>query len=176
MPALILDADKSGHAALRDLDVRKRLRMEFGPSIFDDRGEVARPKLAALVFGSGEQASANRKRLEAIVHPWIRRDLESQIATARASGQVEIILLDAPLLLETGWRSMCSAVAYIDAPIELRRQRVGGRGWTAADLEKREASQMPVEEKRAKADVVIDNSGAAETAAGQLIQFVRTSI
>lgn len=171
--AEILDADQAGHRALLNEEVRSRLVALFGPGILSATGEIDRKSLARLVFGDGEAERGRRKELEAVVHPWIRGDLLAQLESIRRKGETEVVLLDAPILLESGWSSMCDGVAYIDTLWEARLARVGSRGWTAEELRKREASQMSLEEKRRRSDVVLDNSGPVEVAADQLTSFVR---
>ena len=71
-------------------------------------------------------------------------------------------MLDAALLFEAGWERICDAVIFLEVPREIRLQRALARGWSEADFAAREAAQMPVDEKRQKADFVIDNSVALE--------------
>lgn len=168
----ILDADQAGHRALLDETVRSRLVSRFGPGILSPAGEIDRKGLARLVFGEGPTERANRRDLEEVVHPWIRADLLAQLESIRQRGETDVVLLDAPILLESGWSSMCDAVAYIDTPWEARLARVASRGWPAEELSRREASQMPLEEKRRRSDVILDNSGSVDVAAEQLATFV----
>ena len=123
------------------------------------------------MFGPDEEHRQARHDLQQIVHPVIRRDLQEQVAAARKDAGVELVLLDAAVLLEAGWNDICHAVVFVDTPLELRQARVAGRGWTPADLECREASQLPLMEKRAAADHVIDNSGPLDEAGRQLLDI-----
>ena len=168
----ILDADQAVHRALLDETVRSRLVSRFGPGILSPAGEIDRKGLARLVFGESPTERANRRDLEEVVHPWIRADLLAQLESIRQRGETDVVLLDAPILLESGWSSMCDAVAYIDTPWEARLARVASRGWPAEELRRREASQMPLEEKRRRSDVILDNSGSVDVAAEQLATFV----
>lgn len=174
MPVAILDADRSGHETLRKPEVKVALRQAFGDSIFDPSQEVQRSQLAALVFGSDDRARQNRLTLEQITHPVIRADIRQQLQLARDAGQVEVVLLDAPILLESGWKELCDAVVFIDTPLACRQQwTAAGRGWTPEELARREASQWPITRKREASDFIVDNSGSVEAAVDQLEQYVR---
>ena len=159
-----LDGDAAGHAALRDRAVRRDLRAAFGDAVFRpaaggaEQEEVDRSALARRVFGETEEHRAAKATLQSIVHPIIQADLLEKIGAARSAG-VPAVLLDAAVLLETGWRGDCDAVLFVDAPREARVRRVAGRGWDAAELDRREASQWPLARKRAAADAVVDNGG-----------------
>ena len=166
-----IDGDAAGHAALRDPDVMRAVRETFGEAAFrpDGRGgeEVDRCALAARVFGDGDAEGRAKAALQEIVHPVIRADLLGQIAEARAAG-APAILLDAAVLLETGWRDDCDAVVFVDVPRGERLRRVAARGWDAAELDRREASQWSLARKRAAADAIIDNAGPLERAVERL--------
>jgi dephospho-CoA kinase len=73
---------------------------------------------------------------------------------------VPAIVLDAALLIEAGWSGLCTAIAFIDCPRDERLRRAQIRGWTEEDFTRREAAQLPIEEKRRRASHVIDNSGS----------------
>lgn len=174
MPVAILDADRAGHEALRQPAVKVALRQAFGDSIFNDSQEVIRSQLAALVFGADDQSQLHRRTLEQIVHPVLRTDLQQQLQHVRELGQVQVVLLDAPILLESGWKSLCDAVVFIDTPLVRRQQwTAAGRNWTTEELARREASQWPVARKQSASDFTVDNSGSLGSAVDQLEQIVR---
>ncbi|NNJ24024.1 dephospho-CoA kinase [Alienimonas chondri] len=157
----VLDGDAAGHEALREDAVKIALHDRFGAEIFFAHGDLAhreidRSKLAAKVFGPGKQAAL--AALEAIVHPVIRRRLLSEAEDLLASGY-EAVLLDAAVLLETGWRDLCEKVVFVDVPRSERLRRVASRGWDAAELDRRETSQWSLDRKRAAADATVDNGG-----------------
>ena len=130
--------------------------------------QISRAALGRVVFGSDVAAETARRDLEAIVHPEIRSLLEHTIRELRRQANVEAIVLDAAVLLEAGWNDLCDVVVFIDTPQADRIARVqAGRGWSAAELAKREASQWPLPRKRAAADAVIDNSNDLDEAARQ---------
>jgi dephospho-CoA kinase len=199
----VIDADQFGHQVLNRPNVQERILKRFGPTVAvprplgsgqsrttpgdptgplpDGRGtdipktfEISRAALGRVVFGSDVAAQTARRDLEAIVHPEIRSLLEHTIRELRRQANVEAIVLDAAVLLEAGWNDLCDVVVFIDTPQADRIARVqAGRGWSAAELAKREASQWPLPRKRAAADAVIDNTGSEDKAARQLEQVIQ---
>jgi len=158
----LLDADRTGHAVLADdAEVHEKLRERWGDAIFAPEGAVDRSALARLVFANGSHAAADRRFLEALLHPRIRSRLESLRDQFAAEGKPAVVL-DAPLLLESGWNSMCDIVLMIDSDHALRLERAQARGWTDAEFARREAAQWSIDKKRQAADVVIANNGTAD--------------
>lgn len=169
----VIDADRLGHEALLDADVKVALRQQFGDDIFDAAGEVQRGSLARCVFGDSESHRAARHALEQLVHPEIERRIAVEIARAEAAGQ-EAVLLDAAVLLEAGWRRRCDAVVFLDAPEDLRSQRVQQRsGWSHDELHRREASQLSLPEKRRQCDALISNATDVAESGRQFLNFLR---
>ncbi|MBM4076983.1 MAG: dephospho-CoA kinase, partial [Planctomycetes bacterium] len=153
--------------------VQASLRTAFGDQIFSSQGEIDRGKLARIVFGSHADAMESRRKLEEIVHPEIGRQVKSQIESAKTSGR-DCVLLDAAILLEAGWRELCDLVVFIDASDAVRLSRVQQRsGWTAAQLQQRESSQLSLIDKRRQADVVISNNFELESAGKELFVFLQ---
>ena len=168
-PIEIVEGDVAGHQVLTEPAVKQRLRAAFGEGVFTKEGEVNRSQIGRLVFGSGPQQQAARKKLEEIVHPRISEILARQVALARSRPDVEAVILDAAILLEAGWRYLCDAVVFIDTPLENRLERVTkSRGWSRDQLRSREESQFPLDRKRKEADHVVDNSGDEQIALSQL--------
>jgi dephospho-CoA kinase len=154
---------------LKEPGVKAEIRRSFGDDVFEPGGEVDRRRLGRLVFGLGEAERSARARLEGIVHPLITEALVQEIAKARARPDVEAIILDAAILLETNWRSQCDLIVFVDAPFEERLARVrAGRGWTADELRAREASQLSLDEKRSRANMSFSNFGPKESISHQL--------
>ena len=123
-------------------------------------GKVDRDKLAARVLGDGPAL----KRLEAIVHPLVQEAERRLLAEAEARGE-KVVVLDIPLLFETGGEKRVDAVVVVSAPREVQRTRVLERpGMTVEKLEAILAQQMPDEEKRRRADFVVHTSRGFEAA------------
>jgi dephospho-CoA kinase len=160
--AVHLDADRTGHAVLaEEADVRKALINRWGHGILSPKGQVDRSAVASKVFGTTPTAVEERKFLEDLLHPRIRERLNKIRDEAVAAGKPAIIL-DAPLLLEADWGSLCDIILMVDAPHDLRLKRAIRRGWTEAEFHQREAAQWPPEEKRRHADAVIANDGSPD--------------
>jgi dephospho-CoA kinase len=169
--AVHLDADRAGHAVLaEDLKVRQALIDRWGKAILGAEGGVDRSAVANRVFAKSEASTSDRKFLEDLLHPRIRERLNTERDEAVATGKAAIVL-DAPLLLEADWGSLCDVVLMIDSPRELRLKRAASRGWTAVEFDEREAAQWPAEEKRRHADVVIPNYGTLDDLRGAIDQF-----
>ena len=169
-----LDADAAGHDALELQSVKDRLRNVFGAEVFKESGEVSRIHLAKLVFGDTQPERQRRTQLEEIVHPEIRRTLEKQLKEFQDARTCDVILLDAALMLEAGWSTICDAIVFVKVPDAVRFERVQRRGWSREDFQRREASQYSLERKRASADFVIDNSGPIEVAAQAFAEWVKS--
>ncbi len=117
-------------------------------------GVVDRAALGKLVLGD----AAAMKRLEAIIHPLVRADNDAFLAGHRAAG-AKLVVLDIPLLFETGGRDRVEKVIVVSAPADVQRDRVLARpGMTEEKFEAIRARQMPDDEKRRLADYVIDTS------------------
>lgn len=168
--ARVVSGDDLAHEALRQPEVKEQIAGRWGRDVFDDKGEVARGRLAAVVFKDPEE----RRALEAMVHPWIRSRIRQQVEEARRDPALRLVVLDAAIMLEAGWNGICDRLVFIDAPKEERLRRVAGqRGWTAADLEARERAQLPLTAKAARADHALDNSGSLERLGRQVDELLR---
>ncbi len=115
-------------------------------------------------------ASADELRaLEAMVFPYIEKRIGEEIAQARCQPDVKFIILDAAILLETGWQRNCDKVVFVDAPREVRLARLREkRGWSEQEVNRREAVQMPLDEKKRHADAVIVNDAGPDKVARQV--------
>ena len=132
-------------------------------------GKIDRQKLGAMVVND----AAALKRLEGIVHPLVRQSETKFLEAARAKGET-IVLLDIPLLYETGGEKRVDAVVVVTAPADIQRQRVLERpGMTPAKLDALLAKQMPDAEKRARADFIVDSGGGLDSARQQVRDILR---
>jgi dephospho-CoA kinase len=123
-------------------------------------GKVDREELAARVLGD----RVALKRLEAIVHPLVQQAEQRLLAEAEARGE-KVAVLDIPLLFETGGEERVDAMVVVSAPPEVQRSRALERpGMTVDKLDAILAKQMPDEEKRRRADFVVDTSRGFEAA------------
>jgi dephospho-CoA kinase len=158
--AEVLDADRMGHEVLLVPEVRSAIRKHFGGKVFREDGQVDRKALGRIVFGSPPDGPRELTILEQITHPEIRLRLKNE-AERMAAESVPAAILDAPVMLKSGWDEICSAVVFVEAPDGVRRERALARGWTNEEFDAREAAQESLEVKRRRADFVIDNSATA---------------
>jgi dephospho-CoA kinase len=126
-------------------------------------GKVDRTLLGRRVLGD----AVALKRLESIVHPLVRESEQRFLKDAEASG-APVVVLDIPLLFETGGQARVDAVVVVSAPAEIQRQRVLERGIGPGQLESLLARQTPDAEKRRRADFVVDSSQGIEHARRQV--------
>jgi len=168
--AAIVSGDALGHEALRQPALRARVVERWGESLLNEGGEIDRRRLAEVVFGEPR----GRQALEAIVHPYIKRRLREEVDRALARPEVRLVVVDAAVMLEAGWNSLCDRLIYIDVPRPLRLQRLRDqRGWHEKEVAARERAQMPLNEKAARANSTVDNSGSPEDIARQIDALLR---
>lgn len=164
--AYIVDADEiSRHALDVGTDCYKETVAAFGSGILLEDGRVDRRKLGNLVFSQ----EVERQRLNAIVHPYVRQQMDLLSQAAWDSNPQELILWDVPLLFENGLHLLVQKTVVITAPEEVRIERMALRN----DFSRKEAlsrirSQMPENEKCALADYIIDNSGDLQSLYAQV--------
>ena len=174
--AVVFDADKIGHAMLQRPAVRDELVARWGAGILDGAGQVSRPAVAKLVFGDSHEAKANLESLEQLLHPLIRAQIEAEIRQL-PDGEAPAVVIDAPLLIESGWHVICQAILFIDCPREVRLARAQQhRGWSLEEFDRREAAQMPISQKQAVATHVIDNGGTLAELDRELARFWSTVV
>lgn len=151
---VVCDSDALAREALADPRIVAQVRGRWGDGVFAPDGSVDRRAVAAIVFDD----AAERRWLESITHPWIESRRRERFAAAPASAPA--LVIDAPLLLESGLDRQCDAIFFVDAPREQRLKRVReSRGWVEHELARREAAQWPLERKRAMATATIVNDG-----------------
>jgi dephospho-CoA kinase len=155
--AVVIDAD----AIVRELQapgqpVLAAMVERFGPEILDEEGHLRRAAVADLVFTDAEALAD----LGAIVHPAVHAEIERRMAAEVDTDHV--VILDVPLLVESG-RSDLAGMIVVDIDPELAIARlVAHRGFAEADARARVARQASREERRARADLIIDNAGDLE--------------
>ena len=155
------DADQAVHR-LYEGEAAAAIEAAFPATAVD--GRVDRDRLAARVVGN----EAARRRLEAIVHPLVRQSEQRFLAEARERG-APVVVLDIPLLYETGGEERVDAVVVVTTPPEVQRQRVlARRGMTPERFEGLLAAQVPDVEKRRRADFIVDTSGSFEANRAQV--------
>ena len=159
------DADDAVHRLLAPGgDAVQPVINAFGSDVVGDDGGIDRQKLGGIIFPD----PALRRQLEAIIHPLVSAGRDRFLAECRAADAM-LAVLDVPLLFETGGDASCDFVILCDADEDTQRQRGLARsGMTNEKWEAILASQMPMSEKRARADAVIDTQYGMEEARQQL--------
>jgi dephospho-CoA kinase len=155
--AVVVDADRLAREVVAPgTEGLAEIVEAFGPGVLTASGELDRAAMGALVFAD----ETARRRLEAIIHPRVRRrgaELEA------AAGPDAVVVHDIPLLAETGQGDAFDAVVVVDVPVQTQIERmVAERGMSRADAEARVAAQASREDRRAVATYVIDNTGTLE--------------
>lgn len=172
----MISADALAHEVLQYEDVKGAVRARWGEGVFGTGGEVDRAALAKIVFAPPPDGPRELKYLEQLIHPEVGRLTRERLEAVARDSTAPAVVLDVPLLVESGWNRLCDRIVYVDAPGEQRLTRAVARGWNEEDFLRREAAQESLEAKRKRADVVIDNSGSPEQAQAQVEQYWRRSI
>jgi len=164
--ARTIDADQLGHALLQSpLPAYNEIIARFGKEILDPSGEVNRKRLGAVVFAD----PAKLRALNAILHPRIIQRSEDLAAEYLNENPQAVVLVEAALIYETGLDKQFAKVLVAWCAPEQQMERLTAKGGiTRAEAEQRAAAQMPLEEKRRRADYVVDCSGSKETTRRQV--------
>ena len=153
--AIVLSADEIGRELTETSPrIKKEIRKEFGPEVFDEMGSVDRKRLAKIVFSSKKK----KEKLNAIIHPYVLEKIEEETSRLEKNLGVRYVIHEAALIFEAGVNKNLDYVVVIDADEEKRIQRVMERdGVSRADVVRRINFQMPAKKKRELADFVIEN-------------------
>jgi dephospho-CoA kinase len=164
--ARIIDADRVGHELLRrPYPAYQEIVGCFGNGILDSEGEVDRKRLGDLVFAD----PAKLQELDGILHPRIIARVEELAAGYCAENFGAVIVVDAALLFEAGIGARFIRVLVVWCRPEQQIERLMAKtGLSLQDAERRIAAQMPVDEKRRRADYEIDSSGSLEDTRAQV--------
>ncbi len=164
----VIDADKMALEMLIDKDVVGQIVDIFGPDIMLPTGEIDRKKLADRVFSSSDQL----QKLNDIIHPRVLRQTEILLAQYQADDAVEAIVLDIPLLMETGWHTRCDVLVFVDSDLAVRQIRVHQKGRFDADqIKKRENFQISLDKKREIAQYIVKNNSDLSDLAEQVARI-----
>lgn len=169
--AMVLDADQVGHEVLREPEVIQAVRERWGDKVIAENGQINRSEVAKIVFAPTPDGTEELAFLEQLTHPRIGRRLQQEFARARQSRDIEVVILDAPVMLKSGWNRFCDHILFIEVSRNLRLQRARERGWSDANFTAREAAQESLETKRAAASHILDNSGSLEATRLQVESF-----
>jgi dephospho-CoA kinase len=153
--AKFFNADQAAHALVQLPEVKQEIRAEFGAGVFSRNGDLNREKLRAIIFGD----ATKKRALERILHPRIRGQWRAEAESHRNSP--DFFFADIPLLYETGGQTLCDRVVVVACSYKVQLARLRGRmSLKNTEAEQVIKSQMPLEEKIARADHVVWNDGS----------------
>ncbi|MFW6058828.1 MAG: dephospho-CoA kinase [Phycisphaeraceae bacterium] len=154
----VIDADQLARDALQTPAVRDQLVAWWGQQVLDAEGRIDRKAVGRIVFDNPDEL----RRLESVTHPEVARQRRTLHARYEADPQVVAIVEDSPLLLEKRVDADCDVLVLVEAPREVRLRRLQEhRGWSEAELDRREKNQWPLDSKRKRADYIVNNHAEA---------------
>ncbi|MBT8340423.1 MAG: dephospho-CoA kinase [Desulfatitalea sp.] len=155
--AVIIDADQiSRQVTERGKPAWQSIRRLFGDTVLFPDGTLDRAKLGRIVFSD----ATLRRGLEQIIHPCVQAEMDTQLTHVAQNAPEAVVILDIPLLFETGRTEGMAETILVDVPEDVQCHRLMQRdGYSRQEARKRMASQMPLAEKRKHATIIIDNSG-----------------
>jgi dephospho-CoA kinase len=154
--AATISSDDIVHELYSSADVVDRIREHFGDAVVDGAGGISRPALAGIVFSDQTEL----RWLEDLLHPFVREAVSGWVeAQRKARPRPALIVVEVPLLFETGFDQRFDYVMLITAPDDVRRKRLTAK-LTDSEFRRRRAQQMPEEDKIARSDFVFDNTGS----------------
>ncbi|HXA28761.1 MAG TPA: dephospho-CoA kinase [Candidatus Angelobacter sp.] len=171
--AALVDADRLAREVVEPgTPGLAEIAAEFGPSVLLPDGRLDRPALGAIVFAD----AARRERLNAITHPRVAELMQRRIAEALA-GDAPLVVVDVPLLFEGERQALFEGVLLVWVPAAMQVERLVARdGLREDDARARIEAQMPIDDKRALADWVVDNSGTPAATEAQVEAWWRAHV
>lgn len=154
--AKLLIADEIGHQVMKKGTVGyQKVIEEFTEKILDIHGEISRPLLANIVFSNKEK----RLRLNSIIHPLVKAYIQEQIVSARIDKKIKLVVVEAALLIEEHYETICDELWYIYTKEAVRRQRLKlSRGYSDEKIDAIFASQADEDTFRIHCNEIIDNN------------------
>ena len=167
--AVLVDADEIARKVVQpNTPIMEELADTFGGDIITDHNRLDRQRLADIVFGDPQKTSW----LNAIIHPEVREEILRRMEEVDES--VSMLVLDIPLLFESGMQDIMDGIAVVVTEEEMRFERLVARGISPLEVERRLEHQMPQSEKLRQADFVIDNAGSIENTHLQVKNLVQS--
>jgi dephospho-CoA kinase len=170
--AVIIDADKIARAVVKKgSKAWYEIVEHFGAEGLLPDGEINRITLGDTIF----KDAAKKQVLDDIVHPQVIIEMGKQVEAAKADRPRAVIILDVPLLIESGMHETMSDVILVYTPEHIQLQRLMARdGLSVSDALARIRSQMPIEEKKALATIIIDNSSTQARTRERTLEVYRS--
>jgi len=165
MGAFVIDADEISHQLIYPgRPAWKKIVSVFGKSILNRDYSIDRKALAKKVFSDPKRL----KKLCGIIHPLVYKEMRGKIRKIRKAEPSAVIVVDVPLLLESGGERYADKVIVVSAPLKIQLARACGKfGISRSDVALRIKAQIPLKDKIKAADFVIDNSGSLVSTAKQ---------
>lgn len=151
----VINADQLALELLENKDIIDRLKGEFSEGILLPNGGIDRKKLAEKAFCSSQSVEA----INAIIHPPILEKVECLLRGYMADSSVSGVVLDIPLLAESGWDNRCTALIFVDRDMQYRIKSANAKGkLSGEDIKKREKFQISLDKKKQIAHYVVQNN------------------
>lgn len=166
--AEIIDADEICHRLFLVNEVKDKIIKRFGITIQDTYGKIDRSRLAEIVF----QDKTCLDDLCNILHPIVIEQIQSRVTEIEKRGRRKAMVIDAALLEESDLSLICDFIIFVNTGKDhrVRRSKIC-RHWQDGELERRERFQMTLEDKRKKADYVVDNNFTEDNTFRQIKEF-----
>lgn len=169
--ALVIDADRIARAVVKKgLPAYREIVDHFGLGVLLPDGEINRDALGDIIFNDPQK----KQLLNRIVHPRVKKEVNRQLKLIETTHSKAVAILDIPLLIEAGMHNDLSEIIVVYAPQHMQIKRLMQRDRISeADALARVRSQMPIEEKKQQATIVIDNSGTIENTRRQTLDIFK---
>jgi len=154
--AYVIDTDDIVHSLLEEKMVVEKIRELLGNRVFNSDGSINKRAVAHAVFAD----KTLKRSLEDILHPMVFERIDSHLHDLNTMSKV--VIVEVPLLFERGYENMFDRTITVYATEEAAICRLGAKGVEREDAELRLHAQLPLEEKKAKSDYIIDNNGTLE--------------
>ena len=164
------DADKEAKELYNLPSVVSEIKKRW-PIVVDSKNVVDKSRLAQIVFSPTEQGARELNELNALLHPILNGAF---ITWLKKRKDARLVILDAPLLLEAGMDSLIDYLVFVDADFDVRQKRAAERGWDPGEIVRREARQLPLCEKKERADFCVDSSSSSSDVKKQVAKIVET--
>ncbi len=165
--ALTNDADGIVGSLLEKKEILQKIRTVFGDGIFRENGSLDKNKAAAIIFSD----AAKRRCLEDILHPLVIKEIN--LFLEDANKECRIVVVEIPLLFECGYESMFQRVITVQTEQEKALLRLEKKGLERGEALRRIRSQLPIEEKTAKSDFIINNDGTTAETEKQVVNIYK---
>lgn len=168
---VIIADDVARHLSEKDQICYNNIVRAFGTEVLLPDGQLDRPKLASIVFSD----AVKLEQLNEMTHPFVQMAIEDEIADQKVAGEASCIVVEAALLIESGYTTMCDEVWYVYTDAAIRRVRMKEtRGYSDAKVDSVMANQLDEDTFRAHSDRVIINNTTLDDIRIQLKEIFKS--